>query len=125
MLSKSRFMFKMTQPINWMKATTLLMLTAILCSCFPERFRHEKYNCSGSHRSIKTIVLNKAEPGRYAKITTMNGEQEASIIQIDSQTAILDYENRQIKINRETGAVTLTHGAKYQRAICKKTVFKM
>jgi len=37
----------------------------------------------------------------------------------------LKYENRQLKVNRQTGGVTLTHAAKYQSAICKKTVFTM
>jgi len=74
---------------------------------------------------IKTIVFNKTEAGEFAKITTINGEEEASITQIDNQTAILKYENRQLKVNRQTGGVTLTHAAKYQSAICKKTVFTM
>jgi hypothetical protein len=118
-------MLKITHSLNRINSITLLLLSATLCSCFPERFRHEKYDCAQNIGGIKTIVFNKTEAGEFAKITTINGEEEASITQIDNQTAILKYENRQLKVNRQTGGVALTHAAKYQSAICKKTVFTM
>ena len=115
----------MTHSLNRINAITLLLISATLCSCFPERFRHEKYDCSQNIGGIRTIVFNKTEPGEFAKIITISGEKEASITQIDHQAAILKYNNRQLKINRQTGSVTLTHTAKYQSSICKKTVFTM
>ena len=118
-------MLKITHSLDRINAITLLLLSVILCSCFPERFRHEKYDCSQSIGGIKTIVLNKTQPGEFAKITKTKGEEEAYITQIDNQGAILKYDQRRLKINRQTGGVTFTHAAKYQSAICKKTVFTM
>ena len=106
-------------------ATTLLLFTICLCSCLPERFRHEKYDCSGSLQNINTIVINKAKTGNYAKIVSPTSETKANIIQINEQTAWLTHKNMQMKINRETGTVTMVQGTKYIKLVCKKTVFKM
>ena len=106
-------------------ATTLLLFAICLCSCLPERFRHEKYDCSGSLQNINTIVINKAKTGNYAKIVSPASETKANIIQIDEQTARLTHENIQMKINRKTGTVTMVQGTKYIKLVCKKTVFKM
>ena len=108
-----------------MQRTTLMLLIASLWACFPERFRHEKYDCSSSHGTIKAIVLSKAEVGNNAKIIGMTGEQEASVEKINTQLAILRFADRQIKINRESGAITLIYGSKYKRMICEKSLFKM
>ena len=106
-------------------ATTLLLVTICLCSCLPERFRHEKYDCSGSLQNIDTIVINKAKTGNYAKIVSHASETKANIIQINEQTAWLSHKNMQMKINRKTGAVIMVQGTKYIKLGCKKTVFKM
>ena len=118
-------MFKKRQKQNWMQRTTLMLLITSLSACFPERFRHEKYDCSSSPGTIKAIVLSKAEVGNNAKIIGMTGEQEASVEKINTQVAILRLADRQIKVNRESGAITLIYGSKYRRMICKKTLFKM
>ena len=118
-------MFKKRQKQNWVQKTTLMLLLTSLWACFPERFRHEKYDCSSSPGTIKAIVLSKAEVGNNAKIIGMTGEQEASVEKINTQAAILHFADRQIKVNRETGAITLIYGSKYQRIICKKSLFKM
>ena len=83
-------------------AKTLLLFAICLCSCFPERFRHEKYDCSGSLQNIHTIVINKAKTGNYAKIVSPASETKANITQIDEQTAWLTHKNIQMKINRKT-----------------------
>ena len=106
-------------------ATTLLLFAICLCSCLPERFRHEKYDCSGSLQNINTIVINKAKTGNYAKIVSPARETKANIIQIDEQTAWLNHKNMQMKINRKTGTLTIVHGTKYMKVDCEKTVFKM
>jgi uncharacterized protein with ParB-like and HNH nuclease domain len=106
-------------------ATTLLLFTLCLCSCLPERFRHEKYDCSGSQQNINTIVINKAKTGNYAKIVSPASETKANITQIDEQTAWLTHKNIQMKINRKTGTVTMVQGTNYIKLVCKKTVFKM
>ena len=106
-------------------ATTLLLFTICLCSCLPERFRHEKYDCSGNLQNINTIVINKARTGNYAKIVSPASEIKANIIQINEQTAWLSHKNMQMKINRKTGTVTMVQGTKYIKLGCKKTVFKM
>jgi len=108
-----------------MQKTVLLALTASLWACFPERFRHEKYECSGSLYNIKAIVLNKAETGSHATVTSSSGEKEAFITEITAETAMLESSNMRIKINRKTATVTATYGTKYQSAVCKKSVFKM
>jgi len=118
-------MFKKRQKQNWMQTTTLLLLISSLWACFPERFRHEKYDCSSSPGTIKAIVLSKAEVGNHAKIIDVNGEQAASVEKIDTQVAVLHFADRQIKVNRETGTITLTYGSKYKRMVCKKSLFKM
>ena len=118
-------MFKKRQKQNWVQKTTLLLLISSLWACFPERFRHEKYDCSSSPGTIKAIILSKAEIGNHAKIIGMAGEQAASVEKIDNQEAILHFADRQIKVNRGTGAITLTYGSKYRRMICKKSLFKM
>lgn len=118
-------MFKKRQKQNWVQKTTLMLLITSLWACFPERFRHEKYDCSSSPGTIKAIVLSKAEVGNNAKIIGMTGEQEASVEKINTQVAILRFADRQIKVNRETGAITLIYGSKYRRMICKKSLFKM
>lgn len=104
---------------------TQLLLTICLCSCLPERFRHEKYDCSESLQTINTIIINKAKPGNYAKIINPTRETEANITQIDEQTAWLTYKNMQMKINRKTGEMTMLLGTKYRKVNCKKTVFTM
>ena len=106
-------------------ATTLLLFTICLCSCLPERFRHEKYDCSRSLQKFNTIVINKAKTGNYAKIVSPASEKKANIIQIDEQTAWLTHKNMQMKINRKTGTVTMLQGTNYIKVVCKKTVFKM
>ena len=106
-------------------ATTLLLFAICLCSCLPERFRHEKYDCSGSQQNINTIVINKAKTGNYAKIVSPASETKANITQIDEQTAWLTHKNIQMKINRKTGTVTMVQGTNYIKLVCKKTVFKM
>tara|TARA_B100001057_G_C22704463_1_gene893169 strand:- start:5 stop:388 length:384 start_codon:yes stop_codon:yes gene_type:complete len=107
------------------KVITLLLFAICLCACLPERFRHEKYDCSGSLPNINTIVINKARAGNYAKIVSPTSETKANITQIDEQTAWLTYKNMQMKINRKTGAMTMVHGTKYIKVGCKKTVFTM
>ena len=106
-------------------ATTLLLFAISLCSCLTERFRHEKYDCSGSPQNISTIIINKAKTGNYAKIVSPASETKANITQIDEQTAWLTHKNTQMKINRKTGTVTMVQGTKYIKLVCKKTVFKM
>ena len=118
-------MFKKRQRQNWMQRITLMLLITSLSACFPERFRHEKYDCSSSPGTIKAIVLSKAEVGNNAKIIGMTGEQEASVEKINTQVAILPFADRQIKVNRESGAITLIYGSKYRRMICEKSLFKM
>ena len=108
-----------------MQRTTLMLLITSLSACFPERFRHEKYDCSSSHGTIKAIVLSKAEVGNNAKIISLTGEQEASVEKINTQVAILRFADRQIKVDRESGSITLTYGSKYKRMVCEKTLFKM
>jgi len=118
-------MYKKINSAIPVQKTVLLLLSASLWSCFPERFRHEKYECSGSLFNIKAIVLNKAETGNHAKIISSSGEKEAYITEITAETTKLESANMRIKINRKTGAVTATFGAKYQSTVCKKSVFKM
>ena len=118
-------MFKKRQKQNWVQKTTLMLLITSLSGCFPERFRHEKYDCSNSPGTIKAIVLSKAEVGNNAKIIGMTGEQEVSVERINTQVAILRFADRQINVNRESGAITLIYGSKYRRMICKKSLFKM
>ena len=69
--------------------------------------------------------MSKAKLGNNAKIIGMTGEQEASVEKINTQVAILRFADRQIKINRESGAITLIYGSKYKRMICEKSLFKM
>ncbi|MDB4599221.1 hypothetical protein OAI25_00755 [Alphaproteobacteria bacterium] len=122
---EKQLMFKKRQKQNWKQRTTLMLLITSLSACFPERFRHEKYDCSSSPGTIKAIVLSKAEVGNNAKIIGMTGEQEASVEKINTQVAILRFADRQIKVNRESGAITLIYGSKYRRMICEKSLFKM
>ncbi|MDC1293735.1 hypothetical protein N8Z70_01670 [Candidatus Puniceispirillum sp.] len=118
-------MFKTRQKQNWVQKTTLMLLITSLSACFPERFRHEKYDCSSSPGPIQAIVLSKAEVGNHARIISITGEKEASVKKINTQIAILYFADRQIKVNRESGAITLTYGSKYKRMMCKKSLFKM
>ena len=123
--SKGRLIQKGKQTPWGLKAASLLLFATCLCSCLPERFRHEKYDCSGSLQKFNTIVINKAKPGNYAKIVSPASETKANIIQIDEQTAWLTHKNMQMKINRKTGTVTMVQGTNYIKLVCKKTVFKM
>ena len=107
------------------KTATHLLFAICLCSCLPERFRHEQYDCSASLNNISTITLNKAKTGDYAKIVTPFNEAKANITQIDQQTAWLIYKRIQIKINRKTGKITMIEGTRYRKVACKKTVFTM
>ena len=118
-------MFKKRRKHNWVQKTTQMLLITSLWACFPERVRHEKYDCSSSPGTIKAIVLSKAEVGNNAKVIGMTGEQEASVEKINTQVAILRFADRQIKVNRESGAITLIYGSKYRRMICEKSLFKM
>ena len=118
-------MFKKLQKQNSAQKTILILLITSLWGCFPERFRHEKYDCSSSPGTIKAIVLSKAEVGNHAKIIGVAGEQEASVAEINTQRAILHFADRQIKVNRETGAITLIYGSRYKRMICTKSLFTM
>ena len=92
------------------------------CSCLPERFRHEKYDCSASQQNINTIVINKAKTGNYAKIVSPASETKANITQIDEQTAWLTHKNIQMKINRKTGTVTMVQGTNYIKLVCKNSL---
>ena len=124
---KGRLILRATQP-RWetkAKSPLLLLFAICLCSCLPERFRHEKYDCSGSLQNISTIIINKAKTGKHAKIVSPTSKTEANITQIDEQTAWLTYKNRQMKINRKTGEITIIHGTRYMKVGCKKTVFTM
>ena len=123
--SNGRLIHKGKQTPRGLKAATQLLFAICLCSCLPERFRHEKYDCSGSLQTISTIIINKAKPGNYAKIVSPTGETGANITQIDEQTAWLTYKNVQMKINRKTGKITMVQGTKYIKVGCKKTVFTM
>ena len=107
------------------KVTILLLLAICLCSCLPERFRHEKYDCSSSLQNINTIVINKATVGNFANIVSPTSETKANITQIDEQIAWLTYKNMQIKINRKTGEMTMVQGTRYIKVGCKKTVFTL
>ena len=118
-------MFKKLQKQNSAQKTILILLITSLWGCLPERFRHEKYDCSSSPGTIKAIVLSKAEVGNHAKIIDMTGEQAASVEKINTQMAILHFADRQIKVNRETGAITLIYGSRYKRMICTKSLFTM
>ena len=123
--SKGRLIHKGKQTPGGLKVAAQLLFVICLCSCLPERFRHEKYDCSSSLQTINTIIINKAKPGNYAKIVSPTSETKANIIQIDEQTAWLTYKNVQMKINRKTGSVTMIQGTKYIKVSCKKTVFTM
>jgi hypothetical protein len=107
------------------KAATHLVLMFCLCSCLPERFRHEKYDCSQSLHNVNTIILNKVKTGDYAKIVSPKGETKATITQINDQTAWLAYKDIQMKVNRKTGTITMFDGTRYRKVVCKKTVFTM
>ena len=120
-----RLIAKTKKTPKGITATTLLIFAISLCSCLPERFRHEKYDCSGSLKNINTVIINKAKTGNYAKIVSPARETKANIIQIDEQTAWLNHKNMQMKINRKTGTLTIVHGTKYTKVDCEKTVFKM
>lgn len=123
---KGRLIHRGKQTPGGLKAATQLLLFAIcLCSCLPERFRHEKYDCSGSLQNINTIIINKAKTGNYAKIVSPTSETEANITQIDGQAAWLTYKNIRMRINRKTGSITMVQGNKYRKIGCKKTVFTM
>ena len=113
------------QDSRKIKAATHLLFIISLCSCLPERFRHEKYDCTGSLQTINTIIINKAKTGNYAKVVSPTSETEANITQIDERTAWLTYKNMSMKINRKTGAITMVQGNKYRKVSCKKTVFTM
>ena len=106
-------------------AATHLLLATHLCSCLPERFRHEKYDCSESLHGISTVIVNKAKLGDYAKVTGDGIEMKGNITKINDQTAWVAYKNIQMKINRKTGAITIVEGNRYKKVICKKTVFTM
>ena len=123
--SKRHLIVEGKQIAGGLKAATQLLFAICLCSCIPERFRHEKYDCSGSLQTINTIIIHKAKPGNYAKILSPTGETEANITQIDEHAAWLTYKNVQMKINRKTGKITMVQGTKYIKVGCKKTVFTM
>ncbi len=106
-------------------ATAHLLLATYLCSCLPERFRHEKYDCSASLQGISTVILNKAKQGDYAKITVAGSEIKANITQINDQTAWVAYKNIQMKLNRKTGEIIVIEGTRYKKVTCKKTIFTM
>ena len=114
-----------TQKRKRVKAATHLLIAICLSSCLPERFRHEKYDCSGSLQTINTIIISKAKTGNNAKIVSHTSETKANITQIDAQTAWLTYKNMQMTIDRKTGAITMLQGTNYRKVVCKKTVFKM
>ena len=114
-----------TQKPAGIKAATHLLILICLSSCLPERFRHEKYDCSNSLHIINTIIISKAKTGNNAKIVNATRETKANITQIDAQTAWLTYKNMQMKIDRETGSITMIQGTNYRKVRCKKTVFKM
>ena len=123
--SEGHFQQRGKKTPGGLKAATQLLFAICLCSCMPERFRHEKYDCSGSLQIINTIIINRAKPGNYAKIVNPTGETKANITKIDKQTAWLTYENVQMKINRKTGTITMFQGTKYIKVRCEKTVFTM
>ena len=123
--SKGRLIQKGKLTTWGLKAASLLLFAICLCSCLPERFRHEKYDCSGSLQTINTIIINKAKPGNHAKIISSTSETKANITQIDEQTAWLTYKNMQMEINRKTGTMTMVQGTRYIKVGCKKTVFTM
>ena len=120
-----RLIHKGMQTPGRFKAATQLLLAICLCSCMPERFRHEKYDCSGSSQNITNIIINKAKTGNHAKIISPTSETEANITKIEEQTAWLTYNNIQMKIDRKNGAITMIQGNKYKKIGCKKTVFTM
>ena len=123
--SEGQLQRRLEQTPRGLKAATQLLFAICLCSCLPERFRHEKYDCSGSLQIINTIIINKAKPGNYAKIVSPTSETKTNITQIDEQTAWMTFNNVQMKINRKTGAITMFQGNKYIKVRCKKTVFTM
>ena len=122
---RKRLIRRKKQAPGVTRATILLLFAICLCSCLPERFRHEKYDCSGTLQTINTIIINKAKIGNYAKIVSPTSEIQAYITQIDEQTAWLTYKNMQMKINRKTGTMRMVQGTKYIKVGCKKTVFTM
>ncbi|MDC3234763.1 hypothetical protein OBB02_01825 [Candidatus Puniceispirillum sp.] len=122
---EERMIRRTKQDLGKIKAATHLLFAICLCSCLPERFRHEKYDCSSSLQSINTIIINRAKTGNYAKVASPTSETEANITQIDEQTAWLTYKSMRMKINRKTGALTMVQGNKYRKVKCKKTVFTM
>jgi hypothetical protein len=113
------------QILGRVKAASYLIFALCLCSCLPERFRHEKYDCSASLQNIGTIILSKAKTGNHAKIASLRSETNATITQIDDQTAWVSYKDIKMKINRKTGTITLFQGTRYRKVVCKKTVFTM
>ncbi|MFL2844742.1 MAG: hypothetical protein ACJ0BO_00605 [Candidatus Puniceispirillaceae bacterium] len=122
---EKRLTRKAKQASGGIKAATYLLFGICLCSCLPERFRHEKYDCSGSQQAIYTIIINKAKTGNYAKVVTSTSETEANITEIDKQTAWVTHKNMRMEINRKTGTLTMIQGTKYRKIVCKKTIFTM
>ena len=116
---------KPTRISQGIKAAVHVLLATHLCACLPERFRHEKYDCSASLNDIQNIILNKDKPGEYAKINTYGSQKTATIIKIDDETASVTDENILMTIDRKTGTITVIRGNRYKKAICKKTVFTM
>ena len=107
------------------KVATQLLFAICLCSCLPERFRHEKYDCSGSLQTINTIIINKAKVGKYAKIVSPTSETNANITHIDGERAWVTFRNARMEINRKAGTITIVQGTIYRQIVCKKTVFTM
>ena len=105
---------------------SLLVVCGVgLSACPTERFRHEKYECNSGAFGISEIIFNDTDVGDRAKVIGYGHEKDVEILSSSKSAITTRMDDISIKIDRNTGTVSVKRGSHYVVLACSKSVFTM
>ena len=110
---------------HFAKVVLISLCTVGLSACPTERFRHEKYVCNNHTYDIAEIIVNDTGVGDQATIIRYGSEVQVDILSSSTASIAMELGELDIKINRNSGKVTVTRSNRYGVLHCTKSLFTM
>lgn len=96
-----------------------------LAACPAERFRHEKYVCKSASFDLESIIVNDANIGDEVKVIGYVNDRKAIIKDISDDHILLEASRMKLELDRNDGNVRITHGTRFARLTCERSIFTM
>jgi hypothetical protein len=96
-----------------------------LAACPAERFRHEKYVCKSISFDLESIIVNDTDIGDEVKIIGYGNDRTAIIKAISDNHIEIEASRMTLELDRNDGSVKISHGTRYARLECERSIFIM